>query len=137
MKKLTCLLLSVYLLLVGYTFPDNTPYVVVECNLGNNYPIHFRENLTQYLYVSDTNIISSYSTTIYGYGPGDQRISFGTYFEPTYVNGYNTVNLGITKVKENHLYDTTSRRVNLNYQYITIGLLGAMIVVIFFKGGRS
>lgn len=133
MKKFTLIMSLIYFLLVGYTYPDNTPYVIVSCRLGNNYTIHFAENQLEYLYVSDTSIISSYSSTLYGYGYGDQRISFPTYNNPTYSTGYNTVDLRITEVKENHLYDKTENKIKRNYNAITIGLLGGIIIICFFR----
>ena len=133
MKKIMMMFTLFYLMLVGYTFPADTPYIVVNCRLGNNYTIHFAENQLEYLYVSDTSVISSYSSTLYGYGVGDQRINFPTYNTPIYNNGYNTYDLRITQVRENHLYDTAERKVKLNYNYITIGLLGGILILCFNK----
>lgn len=122
------------LLMAGWSFPDQSPYVIVDCQLGNNYPIHFAENMVQYLHVSDTSILSSYSGSVYGYGLGDMRITWQTYNTPYYSSGYQSVDLRITQVKENHLYDySTEKRINVNYSYIVISCMVMMIILLFVK----
>ena len=132
-KKFLPLIAALFFLLTGYSYPQDSPYCVVNCALGNNVSIYFPENQLEYLHVGDTYIISSYSGTLYGYTGSDTRISFTTYSQPTYNSGYQSTNLNITRVIENHLFDSTKNIVNKNYEYYVLALVGGLVVLCFFK----
>lgn len=127
-------LLASVLLCSGWKLPDNSPYVIVNSSHGNNERITFAKNMVEYLYVTDSDVVSSYSGTLYGYVGSDLRISFQPYSTPTYQSAnYQTINYTITRVVENHLYDTTAANVSKNYELYIIALLGGLCLISFFK----
>lgn len=131
MKKYLIYVLCLYFLLCGFTYPSDSPNVLVNCSLGNNVRIYFPVDRVGDLFVSENQIINKSSSTIYGYY-GDIRISFSTFEQPSYYSGYNSVNLSITSVLENNLL-TTSSRMKLNYSYYVIVLLGGIFVWSLFR----
>lgn len=133
MKKVFGILFTIYLFLAGWSFPQNSPYLVVNCALGNNISIYFPRNMVEYLNVGDTYVISSYSGTLYGYYGAETRINFTTYSNPTYNNGYQSVDLRITKVIENHLFDDNKSIIDHNLNYYILAGIGGLIVICFFK----
>ena len=125
--------------LSGYTFPsEGAPYVIVNTRSSGQLTIYFAENMVPYLHTDDVQgiIISSYSSTLYGYSTNNLRVSWSTYSLPTYtVSGsYQSYDLNITEIVENHLYDyNTKGIVNHNYETILIALMGGVILLLFFK----
>lgn len=132
-KYVLSIILLINVFLSGYTFPDNIPYVIVNCNLGSNITIYFPEGSVNYLKVDETSIISG-SGTIYGY-TDNYRITFPVFDAPYYrvTGSYTDTNLNITQVKENHLFDYSYRSAldhNLNL-FIYCGL-GVVILCLLF-----
>lgn len=130
----TCLCLSI-LVLGGWKLPEDSPYVIVNSNLGSNQRITFGRNMIEYLTVTDYDIVSSYQGSLYGYvSYNDLRITFSAYQTPTYTNAnYQTLNYTITQVIENHLYDHAANAIQKNYEPYIIALLGGILVICFFK----
>lgn len=124
MKLLISLYLSI-LLMFGYTFNSNNPYIIANTNIGNIH-IYFAENIIDYLSIENNSIINTNTSIIYGY-TNDYRITFQTYSIPTYQNGYNTQILEIYEIIENHLYDTR-RTINKNYYIYTYAILGGLLI---------
>lgn len=134
MKKLI-LMITLYFSLVGFTYSDNSPYLLVNCSLGNNVRIYFAKNDLEYLEVSDYEVINQKNTTIYGYS-GNTQLYFPTYDNAYYRTNYNNINLSISRVLENHLYPTTSMVVNKNFNLYTIALIGGLLVWSVFNNKR-
>ena len=130
-KAICCFLISVYLLLVGYTYPqDNCPYVVVNCNFGTNFVITFPANVAQWIILDGTDLINISNNTVYGYCSDGERINFPCYDTPYRTISYQqTAYLSITNVIENHLVDYSSRNVfSNNYQTIILGTIGGLLL---------
>lgn len=127
------------ILLSGYTYPsDGVPYVTVNTNQMGQIDIYFAKNQIEYLTVDESRniIISSYSSTLYGYASNDIRISWSPYSLPTYTTSgsYQTQSLTITDIVENHLTDySTTGVVQHNYQPVLLAMLGGVILLLFFK----
>lgn len=132
-KLILLLSLVVYPLLSGYTFPDDVPYVVINSNRGNNEKVVFASNMVEYLHITDTSIISSYSGNLVGYTNGDSNYTWTAYDLPTYRSGYNTYTLQITRVVETNLYPTDRSIIDKNYEVYLIALLGGIVVICMFK----
>lgn len=131
-KIISALLAYVSLfLLTGYTLPDeNTPYVVVNCNFGNNFVMGFPADQAKYLAVNGTEIINTSANTIYAYCSDGERITFPTYNTPYRSYNYqNQTSLVISDIIENHLadYSSTSLFEN-NKEFINFAVLGGLLL---------
>lgn len=133
MKRKLAAILSFYLFLGGWSFPEHSPYLIVNCALGDYVSIYFPHNMVEYLNVGDNYVISSYSGNLYGFYGSETRINFPTYSNPTYNNGYQSYDLQITKVVENHLFDDNKSIIDRNLNYYILAALGGLIVICFFK----
>lgn len=132
MKKLLSIL-GIYFVLVGYTFPSDAPYIVVNSNRGNNESIYFASNMVQYLHVTNTSVLSSYSGNLVGYGSSGTSYTWTAYDYPTYRDGYQSYILGITKVVENHLYPNERSIINKNYELYILAIMGGIACICFLK----
>lgn len=132
MKKILALI-SVYFLLVGYTFPPECPYIVINSNRGNNEYVYFASNMVEYIHINGNSVISSYSGNLNGFTPSGDNIIFTAYTTPYYRDGYTTINVNITEVVENNLYPTDRSIISKNYELYLIALLGGIAVICFFK----
>lgn len=131
-RNLIILIYCCYLLLVGYTYPQNAPNVKVNCALGNNVVIYFAEDTIEYLEVTDYAIINKRQSQIYGYTGTDTRIVFPIFDEPYYNSGYNNVALRISAILENNLY-TPVTRLKDNYQFYVYALIGGILLCILIR----
>lgn len=115
-------------MLAGYTFPANQPYLLVYDNFSQNTRLYFAKNMVEYINIEGNQVISSYSSTLYGYTT-DYRISFGTYSDqPTYSTGYQTVNYNIRQIKENHLYDDDQFNLEQHKTIIQVSLISGVLL---------
>lgn len=135
MKKISIILLT-YILLVGFTYGKNSPNVKVKCKIGNETRIYFPVDKIDNLEVSENSIINISSQEIYGYA-GNTIIYFPTYDEPYYTNEV-IINLNITEVLENNLYENNYKRtIKDNFQTYMLGIGGVIIAWLIFTTKRS
>lgn len=130
-KEDLILLFLTFFLLAGYVYPENAPNIKVNCALGNNTIIYFAENQIESLEVTEYEVINKTSSNVYGY-TGNTRITFPTYDQPYYNNGYTTVNLSISRVLENNLFTTDTTIKAKSDKYIII-LLGGILIWVLFR----
>lgn len=118
LKKISALSLLVLLFLfnAGYSFPPDSPYLVVNCSIGNNVKLYMPEDSVKHFYVDVDNnvIVNTWASSVYAYTTS-YRITFPTYSDPTYVpNGsYGSQTFVIRQILEDHRFD--SERVNYDY----------------------
>lgn len=129
-RMLSILLISVYLLLTGYTYPqESTPYIVVDCNFGSNFIISFPVNQADYISIDGTEIINCSSSTVYGYCSDGERINFPTYDTPYRSISYqqNTY-LQVSSIIENHLVDySSSSNFSHNSSMFNFAMIGGIL----------
>lgn len=133
-KEDLIILFLTFFLLVGYTYPTNAPNIVVNCSLGNNTIIYIPENQIESLEVTEYAVTNKTSTNVYGY-TGNTRITFPTYDEPYYNNGYSSINLSISRVLENNLFTTNTTIKAYRDKYL-IALIGGILIWLVFKVKR-
>ena len=135
MKRFLCLFLYCCMFLVsGWSFGDNSPYLVCSSNLGT-ISIYFPQNNVDYLEIENNQIINTSSSSIYGYS-SNYRITFPTYStEYTYRNYSSSQSsiFTIYQITENHLYDYSRTLINHNYQTYLIALIGGVLVICFWR----
>lgn len=134
-KYLVLSLLSIFFL-SAYTIPSDSKYIIVNCRLGNNIRINFADNLVQYLSVEGNNVINRYSGNVYGF-TSNTMIYFPLFDEPYYRDGYNTSNLSITRIVENHLDDGKFVELNTNYQSLVVAIAGGLLLCSFLRLFKS
>lgn len=132
MKKriLSILLISVYLLITGYTFPqESTPYIVVDCNFGSNYIICFPVNQADYIKIDGIEVVNCSSSTVYGYCSDDERITFPTYDTPYRSISYQqTQYLQVYSIVEDHLADySTVSSFSHNREMFMFAMIGGIL----------
>lgn len=138
-KKLMIITLIFFaFMLTGYTFPPNQPYLIVSDSFGSNTYLFFPRDRVQYLSIVDSNkIISSYSSTVYGYTT-QYRINFPTYSdEYTYSSGYQSYNYTIREIKENHLYSDDEFNIESHSTIIYISLIGGVLLCLLVLSVKS
>lgn len=130
-KKILIFLTTFYFLVVGYTYPDGSPYVIVNCSLGSNTTMYIPRDTIEKLVFTDSSIINSSANTVYCY-IGDYKIYFPTYDEPYYYTGSgyssNTNYLSITSVVETHFDDSGKYDFVQNSDLVTVCLLGGCLL---------
>ena len=117
--------------LSAYTFPqDRTPYLVVNCNFGNNLVMAFPVDQAKYISVNGTEIINTSSNTVYAYCSDSERITFPTYNTPYRSYNYqNQTALSVSDVIENHLADYSSSALfQSNSSIITVSIIGGLLL---------
>lgn len=136
-KRLLLLLISIYFMITGYTYPqESTPYIVVDCNFGSNFIISFPTNQADYIAIDGTEIINCSSSTVYGYCSDGERINFPTYDTPYRSISYQqTTYLQVYSVIENHLVDYSSSSNFLHnssmFNFAMIGgILGCIMLLV-------
>lgn len=129
-KKLLLLLISLYVFLTGYTYPqDNCPYIVLDCNFGTNFIINFPVNQADYIVINGTEIVNVSSSSVYGYCSDDERITFPTYDTPYRSISYQqTQYLQVYSVIENHLADySTNSSFSHNKEMFNFAMIGGIL----------
>lgn len=135
-KKLSMILMifCVMLLNVGYTFPVDSPYLLVNCSAGNNVKMYFNEDTLKYFYIDIDNdiIINTRSSSNYTY-TSTYRITWPSYAEPTYVpsGSYGSVTFRVSEILEDHRFD--SERVNYSYhsEIMLFAAIGGIMLCLF------
>lgn len=138
-KLIPCLaIIFMVLLTSGYTYPDNSPYIIISTNAGD-FTVHFASNNTSnYLSYDETNrkLINTYSSTIYGYtsyNGQDVRITFPTYDIPYISVSYqNQINLTAVEIITNHNVSLYSP-FNANMETYAIIVVIFLLFFLFFK----
>lgn len=129
-KILSILLISLYLLLTGYTYPqESTPYIVVDCNFGTNFVICFPVNQADYIKIDGIDVINCSSSTIYGYCSDGERINFPTFDTPYRSISYQQNQyLSVYSVVEDHLADySTVSSFSHNREMFTFAMIGGIL----------
>ena len=131
-KKLLFILIIGFIFLTGYTFPQYSPYVNVNCVLGNNIKIYFGKDVIEYLEIEGNNIINTRSSTIYGY-TNNYRISFPVYEQPYYNPNYNNVSLDITNINEVNFNLTATDHLKKDPGFYIFMMCGGILLWLIFK----
>lgn len=131
-------IIGMVLLASGYTYPDNSPYLIISTNAGD-FTVHFASNNTnQYLSYDETNrkLINTSSSTIYGYTSyqgNEVRINFPTYDTPYITLSYqNTIYLNAIQIIQNNNVQLYSP-FNANLETYAIVIIIFLLFFLFFK----
>lgn len=139
-KKIIAVLLVLFMLITGYTFGTNSPYILIDCSLGNDIKIYLTTTSADNRLVyneSEKLILNVSGSTVYGYleRQGEQfQIYFPTYDTPYYRTSNNYTYVYITNV-------TNIRRHGVSFyktfddSTILFGCVAALLFMILLKRG--
>lgn len=128
------LLLFSLLILTGFTFPDNTPYLLVRSNKQDEDKIYFNVDEVQYISFNGVQPVNISSHNIFGYCSDNIVITFSPFNSGTYNNGGSEHYYTVYEILENNLYpDNTKKQINQNYNIYVLCLLGGILILCFIK----
>lgn len=137
-KKIICCLAAI-LLFSGYTFVDESPYLIINCSLGNNIKIYFNTSSADNKLVYDKDqqlLINVTGSSVTGYIERNNEqysITFPVYDVPYYrtSNNYTYVYItNVTEIVKNHnvrFYKT------LNDETLMFSAVAILLFFIFLK----
>ena len=119
----------------AYVIPDNTFYVNVDTSTLGNIDIYFSSDRVDYLFYDDElGVINTGSSSITGYVDNlDTIITFPVFNEPTYKDGYKTINLDITNLNSTNItFNSSDSQVFFNDSLYNKTMLITVTVGVFF-----
>lgn len=135
-RKITALIIALYLILTGYTYPSGSPYIDITSSAGN-LRIYFPTNQGNYLIYDETQdlIINTSSSTLYGYtsyNGNDYRVNFPSYDVP-YISITYQQNVSITNVQiiDNYRYSFYTEFSSDMTTYIGIIIMLLLFFIMF------
>lgn len=139
-KKIIAVVLVLFMIITGYTFGTNSPYILIDCSLGNNIKIYLTTTSADNRLVyneSEQLILNVSGSTVYGYleRQGEQfQIYFPTYDTPYYRTSNNYTYVYITNVTNIRKHGVSFYK-TFDDSTILFGCVAALLFMILLKRG--
>lgn len=139
-KKIIAVIIVLFMLITGYTFGTNSPYILIDCSLGNDIKIYLTTTSSDNRLVyneSEKLILNVSGSTVYGYmeRQGEQyQIYFPTYDTPYYRTSSNYTYVYITNVTNIRKHGVSFYK-TFDDSTILFGCVAALLFMILLKRG--
>lgn len=139
-NKIIAVVLVLFMIITGYTFGTNSPYILIDCSLGNDIKIYLTTTSADNRLIyneSEQLILNVSGSTVYGYleRQGEQfQIYFPTYDTPYYRTSNNYTYVYITNVTNIRKHGVSFYK-TFDDSTILFGCVAALLFMILLKRG--
>lgn len=139
-KKIAAIIIVMFMLITGYTFGTNSPYILIDCSLGNDIKIYLTTTSADNRLVyneAEKLILNVSGSTVYGYMERNNeqfQIYFPTYDTPYYRTSNNYTYVYITNVTNIRKHGVSFYK-TFDDSTILFGCVAALLFMILLKKG--